>query len=313
MNNLPGAFRIITIVGVEIIAAAAQGVPGMNETLRNVVRRSDVVVVTTMLRTSLVQVGETQFLRAETEVRERLKGVVPSSKVLTVDIRTAGKETPALDAGKSYVLFLMPLTGGSALLVQGMRPVSVPAADSDRFLRCLRQSVTLYERNPSDRELTGHAFEMLASGVSFFASDATRLGLEIPVWDTAELDRWIAFLTSERGQHAITGEERINAEAVVAKSGDPGRIAAFARAEYRLGAGDGIYYGMLQSKKGPDALLADLLSDPDDRVKIGALRLAGLFRRGDIVDSFEKRSAGSGSDAVRSAIVKAQALVKRIF
>jgi len=286
----------------------------MDETLRNLIRRSDVVAVATMRRSSITKVGETEFLRAETEVREVLKGITPFNKALPVDIRTAGKETPILDTGRDYVLFLKLLADGRATLVAGVRPLAVPSTDSDKFLRELRESVALYERNPSDRELKGQVFEMLASGIPFFSGDATRLALEIPEWTQAELDQLITVLASETGQRTITGDERVNAEAVIAKVGEPVRIAAFARTEYRLGAGDGIYYGLLERKNGSqDAVLGDLLNDPDDEIKIGGLRLAGLLRRADIIDSFEKRSAATNSHAVRSAIIDARALVGRDF
>lgn len=286
----------------------------MDETLRNLVRRSDVVVVATMHRASIVNAEGTEVLRAETEVREVLKGNAPPGGVLVVNIRTAGKETPNLEAERDYVLFLKPLGKGPGTLVPGMRPLGVPAKDTEKFLRCLRQAIALYERNPSDRELKEQVFEMLASGVTFFEQDATQLAAEIPEWTAAEIDRLIAFLTSPFGQSAITGDERTNVEAVVAMFADAPRIAMFARAEYRLHAGDGIYYGFLERKNAsPNAVLADLLSDPDDQIKIGALRLAGLLRRGDIIDAFEKKSAGTSDKAVRSAIASARALVTRDF
>ena len=306
--------RLLVLLSIGTLAAASEGIPRMDETLRKVVGRSDVVAVAAMLRGSLVEVAEAQFLRAEMQCREVLKGNAPVNAVLTVDIRAAGKETPNLEPGRDYVLFLKPLTGRPAALVTGMRPLSVPPTDAARFLRWLRLSVALYERNPSGHELKEHVFRMLDSYAPFFESDATRLAAEIPEWSPAELDRLIAILESEHGTHAVEGDDRTNAEAVVARFADPPRLAAFGRFEYRLGAGDGIYYGLLDRKNGnPDAVVRELFADPDDRVKIGALRLAGLLRRGDLIDTFPQRPASATSDAVRRAIANARALVTRDF
>jgi hypothetical protein len=290
----------------------------MIETLMNAVQSSDVVAVATVRRTRIATVEQVEFLRTEAEIRELLKSTVPDWKLL-VDIRTAGLETPQMEVDTTYVFFVRAPAGvdphrADRWLVANLpRPVRVPATQPEAFLQCLRESVRVYSSNPAEQDLKRHLLRMLHLGVPYFQSDATRLAPSISSWSPTEVDQLVAFLGDKAGA-ALEGDERINLSAVIVNFGDSHQVVSFARGEFLRGNTDGLYYGLLRRKIGSvDQILWALLDDPDAKIKIGALRVAGLLRRGDIIDKFEKQYGKAADTHVSGAIVSARALVTRDF
>src|SRR6185503_18260375 len=95
---------------------------------------------------------------------------------------------------------------------------------------------------------------------------------------------------------------RENLVVVITMHATPPKIAAFARAEMPRGGVDGFYAGFMnRTDEAAGTVLRDLLNDSNVDIKTAALRLAGLLRRQDVLDAFEKQ-AGQGADPkVRTA------------
>ena len=283
----------------------------------NAIRKSEIVAVGTVYHSETTTVNGHEFLRLKIEPVKFFKGNMASQRTLTVDVRTAGKETPQIEVSKEYLFFLRPSdstgsTGRPWQLVDLTRPVEIAAQQRDIFSSCLRDSVRLASQTASDAELKQFLIRMLKSGVSFFQSDASRFALTVTDWSDVEIEELVAILAgkSSRELHGIN--ERENVTTLVVQYGAVKRVTTFARLELKKGNSDPIYYG-LYKRAGPDvdATLWGLLRDPDIEVSIQALRVAGLLRRADILDSFEKELGRDPDTRILAALGAARTLVGR--
>jgi hypothetical protein len=84
----------------------------------------------------------------------------------------------------------------------------------------------------------------------------------------------------------------------------------FAREELKQGHGDAVYFGLLTRNNQTDAIVTDLLRDPDEAVRKEALRVAGLLRKNELLDAFE-RELPTEESGVLQALQAARALTAR--
>jgi len=291
----------------------------MQDFITNVIRKSEIVVVSTVSHTEEVTVGGQEFVRVRTEVAEYFKGGSAGPRALTVDVWTAGKETPQIATEQEYLFFLRapegtkPQPAGPWHLTELTRPIAVPAKERDSFLRCLRESVKVAAANPTEPALKQHIIRMLQSGVHFFQSDASRVAVNISDWRDDEIGLLIAILSGEEGGPTISGSnERDNLITVVVQHGTPARVTTFAREQMKNADSEAIYFGLFKRRDmAVDPIIWELLKDADPAVRSEALRVVGLLRRADILDVFEKQYRPSAKDDLRGAIERARALVAR--
>lgn len=289
----------------------------MQEFIMDAVRKSDAVVVSAVRHSEKVTVGGREFIRVETEAVEVFKGGAQGQRKFVVDVRTAGKETPQMETGREYLFFLQGAGAQGAdaprLLVDLTWPVVVPEKQREAFLRCLRESVHLARVNPTGQQLKQHLIRMVQSGVPFFRSDASRVAVHVVAdWNDAELEEIAATLSGKKGEGVPAGNERDNLITVVVQHGATARVVPFARAELKRGNSDAIYYGLVKrADAGVEPILWGLLRDSDVEVQSGGLRVAGLLRRGDILDAYQKQLRDDADVRLLNALGGARALLAR--
>ena len=91
-------------------------------------------------------------------------------------------------------------------------------------------------------------------------------------------------------------------------------LLPFIRGLLLAGDGDAVYFGFSRrTDKAADTLLDKLLSEPDFRIQAGALRVAGLLRREDIINRFEMQYVRQPNVEIMKAVDDARALVNRDY
>jgi hypothetical protein len=99
---------------------------------------------------------------------------------------------------------------------------------------------------------------------------------------------------------------------VVVQYGSASRVTSFARLELEKENSDPVYYGLFKrGGQDVDTILWSLLKDTGVHVQVQALRVAGLLRRVDILDSFEKQLEPNADTRIRAALGSARALANR--
>jgi hypothetical protein len=183
--------------------------------------------------------------------------------------------------------------------------------ERERFIDNLRRAARLASTTASETELKRHYVDMLRSGVRFFVTDAAKACSTIPSWSDGELQQLIAILSGDGVTERPQGNDHDHLAAVVVQHGSVALATQFARQELKDGHGDPVYFGLMK-RRGPtvDAILAALLRDQDEAIRSEALRVAGLLRKKDLLDQFEKQEA-SGETWVRQALQQARALAIR--
>jgi hypothetical protein len=318
MGRKPVALAVLTLLSLATTGCAhaqsTQGVTAMFDTLMSIARRADAVVYGTVEGTQRVTVEGEEFLRARTGVREAFAGPPQASRDIAVDVRVAGKETPALETGADFVFFLKAAGAPPDAvwhLVDLSRPVAVPAKEREAFLRCMRETVEVGRSNPDQARIKRHIIDMLESRLPFFQSDAARTALGVDDWSDDELKRLMRIVAGDEHHEPLRGNERDNLVSVVLSRGAPDTITPFARTQIRSGGTDAVYYGLFNRKQpGTDEVLWALLKDADPRVQEEALRVAGLLRREDTIDEFARRHP-EPNEELRGAIEAARRLAER--
>jgi hypothetical protein len=151
---------------------------------------------------------------------------------------------------------------------------------------------------------------MLRSGVRFFVTDAAKACSTISAWSDGELQQLIAIANGDGGVVRPEGNDHDHLAAVIVHHGSPALATRFARQELKEGHGDAVYFGLMKrNDQAVESILAELLRDEDEIVRREALRVAGLLRKNELLDQFE-RQAGDQS-WVPQALDAARALAAR--
>ena len=122
----------------------------------------------------------------------------------------------------------------------------------------------------------------------------------------------LAVLGGPGGRPLPPGNTRDHLAALVVERGAPQAVVDFARAEMLTGSVDPVYYGLARRTDAQtDPILWRLLEARELPVCLAAVRVAGLLRRVDILEEFERRNSPSTNPAVPEALEKARALARR--
>ena len=293
------------------IEAANGGTADMFEFIIDAIRKSETVAIAQPTETQQVAGGEQGYLRVSASVTEVVKGGLSRGSTIAIDIAIEGKETPRLQLGAEYLFFLHGSGSGAWRVLDLTRPVSIRVEERERFVDNLRRAARLASTTSSDVELKKHYLDMLRSGVRFFVTDAAKACSAISSWNDGELQQVIAILNGDGVPERPQGNDHDHLAAVVVQQGSVALATRFARQELKDGHGDPVYFGLMKRKgQTVDAILTALLRDQDEAIRGEALRVAGLLRRKDLLDQFEKQET-SGEASVREALVQARALAIR--
>lgn len=289
----------------------SKGVAPMFDVLMNVIPRSDAIVFSTVVETERITVDGKAFVRTKTTVHETYKGLPARQRIVVIDIPEQGKETPQLDREMGFVFFLRS-THGRWLPVDLSTPLPVPAENRNVFLRCIQDYVKVAESKPDESATKTHALKMLETRIAFFQTDAARVALGVSAWEDDQIERLIGLINGDERHDRLRGNDKDNLAAIVIGKGKLEKVLPFARSQLKLGDSDSVYYGLVK-RQGPtvDEMLLSLLRDADRPVQFGALRVAGLLRRREMIDEFEKRNAPRDDLEMRNAIATARGLASR--
>jgi hypothetical protein len=311
MRRLGIVVCITALSGGSATRAANGGTTDMFEFIIDAIRKADMVAIVEALETQEVAGGEQGYLRVGARLTEVVKGRLSGGSTITIDIAMQGRETPRIEIGTEYLFFLRGDGSGNWRVLDLTRPVSIRLEERERFIENLRRAARLASTTASEAELKRHYLDMLRSGVRFFITDAAKASSTVPSWNDGELQQLIAILNGDGVAERPQGNDHDHLAAVVVQHGSVAVATRFARQELKDGHGDPVYFGLMKrSGQTVDAILAALLRDQDEAIRGEALRVAGLLRRKDLLDQFEKQDA-SGETWVRQALEQARALAIR--
>lgn len=289
----------------------------MMDLLLNFIHSSNRVVLATVRENRAVVVDGSDYQRVRAEQIELFKGTPSSTRELMIDVYTAGVDSPEARVGESYVFLLRSAAPVAApwRLVNLTRPLKLPTEQRAAFLQCMREAVRVASTPPQEADLKKYMFEMLKSNVPLFLEDANAVAGTITKWQLGEIESLIAILARDPEHLKYRGDTRDNLVAVIAWHGSAAQAAGFGRAELkRDGSTEAFYAGLVnRTDHAPETVVTELLRDSNPSLQARALRLAGLLRRRDIIDAFEKQIANSADDLIRGAIASARALVTRDY
>ena len=288
--------------------AAAERDKSMFDTLINIIDRSDEVLAAKVTGSQPVTVDGLKFVRASADVVEVFKGQPP--KTINYDVEFANKETPQTKEGKTYILFIKN-NNGRRLLEEMSNPVGVVPEKQEKYFQLIRDYVAVAPESAKDHR-KAHLLKVLDSGIPFFVEDAAKTALLIEDWTPAELEKIKILLAPNPPKPMIEGNPRDNLVALLIGKGTATQALAQARMEFKHNNPDAVYYG-LDRRKNPDVdhLLASFLKDAEPSIRLGALRVTGLLRKGNILDQFEQQNKQTMDENTRSALAEARKLVGR--
>jgi hypothetical protein len=280
----------------------------MFDTLINIINRSDEVLAAKVTGSQPVTVDGNKWVRANADVVDVFKGA-ERPKAISYDVGFANKETPQTKEGKTYILFVKK-SNDRRLLEDMSNPVGVVPEKQEKYFELIRDYIAVAPEAAKDRR-KGHLLKALDSGIPVFVEDAAKTALLIEDWTPAELDKIKLLLAPAPPKPMIDGNPRDNLIALLIGKGTATQALAQARFEFRQKNPDAVYYG-LNRRNNPDVdhLLASFLKDADPAIRLGALRVTGLLRKGKILDQFEQQNQTMDQDT-RSALAEARKLVGR--
>jgi hypothetical protein len=292
----------------------------MYDTVKNAIHNADAIMYGIVRFADFVKKDGKELFHVEVQPLETLKGAISGPEYFSIEIPSAGKETPSLEKGCGYLFFLKAVEGASKerggmwQIVPGDAPALVEEKEKKAFLKYARASVKIWSSNATPQEIKDHLLRMLNSGVTFFQSDAAREALEIGNWDGSELAYMIELLEGKRNIPFENPLDREYLTTLVVSQGQPDILLPFIREQFMKGVSDAVYFGFSRrDDKVAETVLDTLFQDTEYRVQANALRTAGLLRREDLIDRFEKHYIQHPSVEITKAIAEARELVKRDY
>jgi hypothetical protein len=284
----------------------------MLETVLSIVPKANAIVVATVEQASAVSDGGRDWVRTRIVPSEVWKGSTSVGTPIQLDVAAAGKETPELREGREYVFFLKRPDGGPWHLVDLSRPLEVPERDRAEYLAIVRGYVPLAAAGSSEDALKRQLVRALGSGIPLLQLDAARTTDRITRWSEADLDELVAVLDEPDPRKVPRGTAREFVVVVLVTNATPERLQPIVRHELLAGDADAVYFGLEARKDDAgERVLRKLFDDPDEAVRAGALRVAGLLRRADLLDAYAAARKGRLTQRDGEAVVEARKLVTR--
>jgi hypothetical protein len=302
---------ITALCGTGAPKAANGGTTDMFEFIIDAIRKSDTVAIVEALETQQAAGGEQGYLRVTARLVDVVKGRHSRGSTIVIDIVNEGRETPRIQVGGEYLFFLRGDGSGTGRVLDLTRPVSIRPEERERFVENVGRAARIASSTPSDAELKRHYLELLRSRVGFFVTDAAKACSTISSWSDGELQQLIAIVNADDAAERPQANDHDHLAAVIVQHGSAPLATRFAREELKEGHGDAVYFGLMKrTGQTADAILAELLRDMDESVRREALRVAGLLRKKDLLDQFE-RDQPEGQPWVQQALQQARTLAVR--
>ncbi len=307
---------ILVFTSVSCGAARAESDRNMFNTLVNIINQSDTILAASVRTADPVTVDGEKFVRAQAEVREVFKPAAGVDKAIAYDVVFANKETPQTTIDKTYILLLRKgkdgKEAGRYFLVDLSSPIGVPEERKDAYFQLVRDYVAAAQAAPEKHALEPHLLKVMHCGIPFFQEDAAKTSLLLPDWKPDQIAKVVDILGGAGRAAPPNGNERDNLVALVIGQGDRTQATAQGRRELLAGNADAVYYGLTR-RMAPDTdgILQDFLKDDERRARLGAIRVAGLLRKTEILDNFEHQNAERIDGETLTALAEARKLVKR--
>lgn len=251
------------------------------------------------------------WVKLSSEILENLHGLKSSSGpigILLPEMAAARFGKP----GREVVVFLQP-EGADYRLVKRSEPLDVPVDGRETFLRCVRETVTASQPSAGASARRQHVLKMLQSDIPFFREDASRSALETTGFTNAEIETLIGLVKGTPERPPVEGATRENLLATIFKVAPSGLAIPFGKEMLLAGSYREVYLGLSERELvQAEPVVKAFLDDPNEKIQAQGLLVAGLMRRTDLLDAFEKRFPPQKLPSdLRSAIAKARELAAR--
>jgi hypothetical protein len=315
MTPLRRRLRAATAFVLAALACGAadrptEGADAMMGTLHKIIPESQAVALVRFGRPTPATQDDVAYLVFPSEVLESLRGLGGGVRSIEIAI----PEAEALGHGETPhdALVFLQSVGARYRLTMFSEPVEVPEAGREAFLKCAREWIDATGPGTPPLALRQHVVRMLASDIPFYVEDAARAALDQKGFADAEVEQMVALVEGEGDREPVRDITRDNLLAVIFRDAAPERAIELGRELLPAGAHREIYLGLAERERGEaETITRGFLGDPKEKVQIGGVLVAGLLRRGDLIDAFEEGVRGQPSPALRAALDQGRAYVKR--
>ncbi|MCK4460349.1 MAG: hypothetical protein KAW46_01010 [candidate division Zixibacteria bacterium] len=288
----------------------------------SIVGESDVVALARSRRVVSEPQSESDAFRFEIEFLNVLRGTIDGAASHILMVRLVGRDTPLLSPDSVYLVFLESLEPSQPAsrewgLVEMSAPILVHGEQRATYISNMNEYVALEAEKSDTQRLKDHLLRMLNSRIGFFERDAGLEARDIEDWSPDEIDQLIAIARRDDERGPLAGLAREKVTIVIIRNGNRQQVLPYVREELLAGNTSDAFWGFTTIEPaGADSIVLEFLADADVRVRTEAIRLAGLLRRGSILDAVEEQTKiGPDDDETKArllrAIDEARALVDR--
>lgn len=290
--------------------------------IMSTIGESDVVALARSPRVVSEPQSESDAFRFEIEFVKVWRGTIDGTASHILVVPVAGRDTPLLSPDAVYLLFLESLEPSQPEskewgLVDLSAPIIVPDAQRATYISNMDEYVEVEGEKSDAPRMKDHFLRMLNSAIGFFERDAGIEARDIEDWSPEEVDRLIAIAHRDDERGPLTGLAREKATILTIIYGHRQQVLPYVREELPIGNTGDVYWGLTNIEPAAaGSIVLELLGDSDLTVRIEAIKLAGLLRRTDMLDSVEEQAQSLPEDdetkaRLLNAVEEARALVDR--
>jgi hypothetical protein len=290
---------------------STKGSDAMLGTLMKIIGESNAVAFVRLGPPAKAVLQGRPYVKVGAEVIENLRGLKPGAgriDLMVPETQAAGLGEP----GREAVVFLRT-EGAAYRLTKFSEPLDVPADGREPFLKLVRDAVAAAQPMAGGAARRQHVLNALQSGFEVLQQDASRTALDMKGFTEPEIEALVALVQGDERRPPVKGLTRDNLLAAIFRLAAPARASSFGRRMLEEGAHREIYLGLAErDPKEAEGIVKGFLDDPDEKVRLAGLLVAGLLRRTDLLDAYEARyPEGQAPPPVRSALEKAREFAAR--
>ncbi len=279
-------------------------------TLSKILPESQAVALVRMGAPVSATVEGRPWRRFPSEVLRDLRGLGKSSG--SIDVLIPEAAALELGSGGGEAVVFLQRQGDGYRPVRHSEPLEVPDPGRDEFLAGIAGWLEATAPGAGPAAQRAQVIRMLRAESRFLREDASRAALDLDAFGEGEVESLIAVAEGDDRHPGATGLVRDNVLSVIFRDGPEERLAELGRELLPRGEHRQIYLGLAERDPGEAGAIAKaFLDDPKEKVQIGGVLVAGLLRRADLIDAFEKNVRGAPSPALRDALAQGRAYVKR--
>lgn len=291
------------------IGGATKGSDEMIGTLMKIIPESNAVAFVRLGQAAKTTVQGRPWVKVPSAVIESFRGLKPGAT--SVDLLVPESSAAGLRPGEEAVVFLKS-EGAGYRLVKFSEPLEVPKEGREAFLRIVRETVSAAQPMSGTTMRRQNILKNLQSGIDFFQMDASRSALDATGWTEPEIEVLITLVKGDETHKPVEGLTRDNLIAVAARWAAVPRAISFGKDLLKGGEYRSFYLGLAE-RKPPESetIVKGCLADPEEKIQVNALLVAGLLRRQDLLDAFAAGYKRPIPPAIQAALKQAREFVTR--